>query len=200
MLGVRRVLLLLAVVTALVGLSATVASAHYNQGHERACHNDGKASENNKHCDHDDEASPASTGGQTPGSDREPNEVPNSAGTAERGCRQAASEIDSGTERAYDRAASGSRRSNDVPNVTPHTRGKCGRVASEVDNQAEGAHGDGTETRGETERHVRQGVADARRRGEATLNRAEAQANHARGQATQAANDAIDDIQDELSD
>jgi len=47
----RRIFLLLTVVAAFVGVSASVASADHDRGHHRACTNPGKADEHNKHCE-----------------------------------------------------------------------------------------------------------------------------------------------------
>jgi hypothetical protein len=56
-LGVRRLLLLLTVVAALVGWGASTALADHDRGHHRACQNEG-ARESNPHCDRDGDGVP----------------------------------------------------------------------------------------------------------------------------------------------
>ncbi len=47
----KRIALLLSVAIALVGVSTSIASAHYNEGHREACSKEGPQ-QNNPHCDH----------------------------------------------------------------------------------------------------------------------------------------------------
>jgi hypothetical protein len=185
-LSVKRLLSLLTVVTALVVLPASLAAAHYNEGHEEACKKSGPQ-ENNKHCDpcHDGGDDCVTSGPRSAAHNyREANDVEDTSPYTWPACARASNQVDQRAANAFDERAEkfhdenrrGNRRSDNVANTAGRAHGVCAEGLPEVDRQAEDGYDDGAEGRAWGEQEGARRWFEAQRRVAAARADAEARA------------------------